>query len=265
MTERSEAPGPSAAVEADFFGAADVAEREQRFADIFARAPTDRRLARIFAGLVVGVVALLGVARLRGPATAEDPPGEPEVAKPVTVAKPAAAPKPEVAKPAAAPKPEVAKPTEAPVAAAKPAEAPPAVAPGPATLPDIGGLESPGLSRKLQALAAEPPELIRARAALAAADYAGAARLLEALPHGPVVDAALGRAYFELGRDDDALAALQRARTADPAQPEALIVLGSLLQNRRDVDGARAAYRAYLDHHPDGPEAAEVRLILARL
>ncbi len=302
MTDRREPaarPAPNAA-ELDFFGAQDVAERAQHFTDIFANPPGERMLLRIFGGILVAALVLgFALVRARPEApmaevAASEAPARPAAAAPAAAAlasaKTTAAPGSTTAAPGslnAAPGSTHAAPgslnaapgstTAAPGSTTAPAFVAAASAPSnPATdaaeppRPSPAAVDSPWLGRKLAAFAAADaaqadPALARAREALDRRDYEGAVKLLEALPRSAAVDAALGRAWFELGRDAAAVAALRRARAAEPGHAEALLVLGTVLESRRDLDGAREAFRAYLAHHPHGEHAAEVRAVLAGL
>jgi tetratricopeptide (TPR) repeat protein len=202
-----------------------------------------------------------GAAPVEAPDAPSVAPAAPAAAAPASVAASPSAAVPPGALAAAAPAVEPAL-VAAASAPSNPAEV--VVAPE----PPRPSFDSPWIGRKLAAFAAAPApdaSLAEARAALDRRDYAGAVKLLEALPRAPAVDAALGRAFFELGRDDAALAALRRARAAEPGHAEALLVLGTVLESRRDRAGAREAFRAYLAHHPQGEHAAEVRAVLAGL
>ena len=129
-------------------------------------------------------------------------------------------------------------------------------------------LPSPWLQRRLRGAAVEGVAAdtagaeVAARVALKAGRFAEALHVLEGLPASAGVDAMRGRALFELGRDADARAMLERAHDAAPTHAETLLLLGTVRQAAADRDGARAAYRAFLAANPQSPHARDVRRII---
>ncbi len=105
------------------------------------------------------------------------------------------------------------------------------------------------------------PTLAKAQQLIVAGRNDEALEILEPLERDSAVLAMLGRSYYEIGRDRDALGALLKARKAGEAGVHTLLLLGDLLQNR-DTGGSREAYQAFLTHHPRSPHATEVAAIL---
>ncbi len=143
--------------------------------------------------------------------------------------------------------------------------------------------EAPWLSRALKKHAAEPsappaeveleiaeapaptsPVLAKATQLIDAGRASEAIVDLETMPRDTAVLAVLGRAFYEAGRDRDALRVLLSARKAGEAGVHTLLLLGDLLHTR-DNNGAREAYQAFLTHHPRSPHASEVAEILRNL
>ncbi|HEY9191268.1 MAG TPA: hypothetical protein VIO81_00205, partial [Methyloversatilis sp.] len=58
---------------------------------------------------------------------------------------------------------------------------------------------------------------------------------------------------------EQALAALAEADTRPDRPPEALRLRGQILRGRGDSDGAREAYRQYLERRPTAPDAPMIR------
>jgi len=86
----------------------------------------------------------------------------------------------------------------------------------------------------------------RPAAALALIERAAAAQ-----PAEPRYQMGLGRALQALGRAADAAAAYRRVLAVNPGDPDAPFALAAALQSSGDQDGAIAAYRAALATQPD--------------
>jgi CheY-like chemotaxis protein/TolA-binding protein len=166
-------------------------------------------------------------------------PGEPGTAKPV---KPAPV-KPEPVKPAPV-KPEPVKP--APV---KPEPVKPAPLPG-------GSAAYQGL-------------LAKGQARYKAGDLKGAAQFfnqaVEANPQGVDAMVALANAYYELDKNQEALAVAKRAVEIRPGHARAHLTLGTIYQTLGQNQAARQSYSTYLKLEPGGQFAADVRSILKNL
>jgi tetratricopeptide (TPR) repeat protein len=74
-----------------------------------------------------------------------------------------------------------------------------------------------------------------------------------------------GATLARLGDDAKARAAFERALAIDPEQPLARLYLGNSLLRQGDTPAATAAYRSYLEAHPSGSAAEQVRRVLAEL
>lgn len=133
----------------------------------------------------------------------------------------------------------------------------------------------------LKALAADAPQTLAARAALAlgtaeleAGDAAGALAGLDAaakrFARTPMAAALVfrsGEAALKLGRPDDARARFLRAAEADPADPwadDALARAARLALDQRDPEAAAALAATFARRFPASPLRADVRLVAAR-
>ncbi|MEZ4472257.1 MAG: hypothetical protein R3F60_15970 [bacterium] len=178
-----------------------------------------------------------------------------------------------------APDPNAAAPTERKSAAAQTAPASPPIravesaeaveAPTPSRLAAVnqgaepaapGGAAAPAS----EAAQADDPAIAAARTSMDAEDFEGALAALDRAPAGFDRQALRGFALYELGREQEALESLKGALAVRADHAETLLLLGSL-QQVQDPAAATATYRTFLTAHPDAPEAAEVRTILARL
>lgn len=102
------------------------------------------------------------------------------------------------------------------------------------------------------------PDNARYRTAVAMSQLAGGAseaalatlNRLAATDEGTVADMALVSAHLRMGRTADALAAIDRLEKKRPDDPMVWQLRGRALSQRRDVDGARAAYEKALALNP---------------
>lgn len=80
-------------------------------------------------------------------------------------------------------------------------------------------------------------------------------------PDDPLMTAALGKAYVELGRHDTGKVLLEEALAANPNQPDVSMSLARLVLLDRDVERAEALYRQALEggSPPDTDFYAEIR------
>ena len=103
-----------------------------------------------------------------------------------------------------------------------------------------------------------------------AGDYAGAIadyrRSLGARPGAPAF-VGLARALYDSDprNGPEALRALDGAVRLDPRYAQAYLLTGGILQGEGQRARARAAYERFLELQPDGPQAADVRQLLAKL
>ncbi len=279
--------------ELDFFAATDVAAR----ADLFSEMDPERHREGLIWPLLAGLAVLaIGAVYLLVP----DSPAQPEQAAkaaPAVVKKATPAPPAETASEvdvvAAF---EGSPPQVRPVVAARvsPSATPPlpAVDAASTTSAEPSGAENPPaptaerfdpwLARTLKRHAEATPaptaapapvpapegvatgDLAAVRTQLKAGEFSAVARDLEARTPTPEVRALLGRAYYELGRDADALKTLELARDGGDQSPTTLLLLGDLLQSR-DAARARNSFEAFLAHHPGSPMAGEVKAILRNM
>ncbi len=74
-----------------------------------------------------------------------------------------------------------------------------------------------------------------------------------------------GRAYLELKQVQPAIKDIKAVLEAEPRNPTALLLAGSISQELGQKDQARGFYQRYLDAWPSGRKAAEVKALLERL
>ena len=85
-------------------------------------------------------------------------------------------------------------------------------------------------------------------------------------PNDALAQSQLGMAYFEIGRYDDAIRHLERARQLDPghfSQPQ--LYLAEIYLRREDRRAAADVMEDFLRHHPDYPQAERMREKIAEL
>jgi tetratricopeptide (TPR) repeat protein len=142
-------------------------------------------------------------------------------------------------------------------APASPTEAVPPALPGPAPAP--ARVDPAGQAARALASADRRYE---------SGDFAGAVaeyrRSLAARAGAPAF-VGLARALFDAtpANAGEALRALDAAIKADPRYAPAFLLQGVIHQDRGRKPAARAAYQKYLQLEPAGPQAADVRQILA--
>jgi CheY-like chemotaxis protein/TolA-binding protein len=111
--------------------------------------------------------------------------------------------------------------------------------------------------------------LTRGQARYKAGDLKGAAQLfgqaVETNPQGVDAMVALANAYYELDKNQEALAVVRRAVGIRPSHARAHLTLGTILQTLGQNQGAIQAYNTYLKLEPKGQFAADVRSILKNL
>lgn len=89
--------------------------------------------------------------------------------------------------------------------------------------------------------------------------------VLELAPDNAEAHAHMGFLLYVAGRPEGGLQAVDRALSADPRYPEALMFKGViLLQGMNNPAAAVEAFRAYLAGAPNGPEADAARRMLAQ-
>ena len=95
-------------------------------------------------------------------------------------------------------------------------------------------------------------------------DAGPVAVVLDALPARSKARALLSRAeaLVDGGHAKDAVPVLELAVRFDPGNADAWRTLGIARATVHDDDGARTAYRAYIEIAPDAPDAADVRHML---
>jgi len=178
-------------------------------------------------------------------------PGKPEPVKPEPV-------KPEPVKPAPV-KPEPVKPV--PVTPGGPGAAKPE--PSPVKPAPVKPAPPPGGSAAYQGL------LAKGQARYKAGDLKGASQFfnqaVEANPQGVDAMVALANAYYELDKNQEALAVAKRAVELRPGHARAHLTLGTIYQTLGQNQAARQAYSTYLKLEPRGQFAADVRSILKNL
>jgi len=74
-----------------------------------------------------------------------------------------------------------------------------------------------------------------------------------------------GATLARLGDDAKAKEAFERALAIDPEQPLGRVYLGNSFLRQGDTASAATAYRAYLEAHPSGSAAEQVRRVLAEI
>lgn len=91
-------------------------------------------------------------------------------------------------------------------------------------------------------------------------------RSLALSPGNPNVLTDLGVMYRRNGQPDIALEKFRAAAAADPAHPQSRMNVGIvLLYDKNDPVGARAAFQEYLKVVPSGPQADQVRGLIAQI
>ncbi|HXK03095.1 MAG TPA: tetratricopeptide repeat protein [Verrucomicrobiae bacterium] len=85
-------------------------------------------------------------------------------------------------------------------------------------------------------------------------------------PNDALAHSQLGMAYFEIGRYDDALKHLERARELDPAHfSHPQLYLAEIHLRRGEKLAAADALEDFVRHHPDYPQADAMRQKIAEL
>ncbi|HTS60506.1 MAG TPA: tetratricopeptide repeat protein [Candidatus Acidoferrales bacterium] len=85
-------------------------------------------------------------------------------------------------------------------------------------------------------------------------------------PNDALAHSQLGMAYFEIGRFDDAVTHLERAREIDPAHfSHPQLYLAEIHLRRGEKNAAADAMEDFLSHHPDYPQAEAMRRKIAEL
>jgi CheY-like chemotaxis protein len=87
----------------------------------------------------------------------------------------------------------------------------------------------------------------------------------DANPDSPEACALLGHALFNRKKRREALQWAERAVLIDPRHADAYVIIGSVKQAADDRDGAKAAYKKYLELEPHGQYAADLRDIVDSL
>jgi CheY-like chemotaxis protein/Flp pilus assembly protein TadD len=90
-------------------------------------------------------------------------------------------------------------------------------------------------------------------------------KALEINPNGTEAMVALANAYFDLGKNDQAIHMAERALKINPNNADAHLTLGTIYQTIGDNKKAIEAYQIYLKLKPDAPLASDVRMILKSL
>jgi tetratricopeptide (TPR) repeat protein len=154
-------------------------------------------------------------------------------------------------------------PAAAPAAAAAPAPAePPAPAPArPAPVAPAPPAPDP-VAQSVRLLASGDRRYEAGDFAGAAAEYR---RSLAARPGAPAF-VGLARALYDSNPQNagEALRALDGAIRLDPRYAQAWLLYGVIHQDEGRKAQARAAYEKFLQLQPNGPQAADVRQILAK-
>lgn len=213
-----------------------------------------------------------------GPVAAAQPVAEPAAEVPVEAAPSPVAPSP-VAPSPAVPSPAVAAPAAEDVdvpdspwlarrlgaAKAEPAEVEAPESPEVAT---AGGDEvataGSGEVATAETDARQSPALVEARTLLDAQRFEDALAFLADVDE-PAAHALRARAYYELGNDGDAMRSLFKSDQVDPGNGEAMIIRGLILQHRGWKRDARRVFETYLESHPEGSHAPEIRAVLDQL
>src|SRR5262249_21268870 len=89
-------------------------------------------------------------------------------------------------------------------------------------------------------------------------------RAVAAQPNDALAQSQLGTSYFYAANFELAIRHLERARSLDPAHfsyPQLLLAEIHLREGNRSA--AADALADFLAHHPDGPQAAEMRVKIA--
>jgi hypothetical protein len=112
--------------------------------------------------------------------------------------------------------------------------------------------------------ARQSPALVEARTLLDAQRFEDALAFLADVDE-PAAHALRARAHYELGNDGDAMRSLFKSDQVDPGNGEALIIRGLILQHRGWKRDARRVFETYLESHPGGSHAEEIRAVLDQL
>jgi CheY-like chemotaxis protein len=87
----------------------------------------------------------------------------------------------------------------------------------------------------------------------------------DANPDSPEACVLLGHALFERKKRHEALQWAERAVALDPKQAEAYVIIGGVRQALADAPAAKAAYKKYLELAPNGQYASDLRAIVDSL
>ena len=269
--------GPRSPEEA--FGLESTAHVDQRYLDenmaAAPQSPQASKLPWVVTGML-GLVAALAVAfaltrAARGPGSI--PPVAPpdDAVHTASVEEGAPVPVPATQEPAA---PTASAAAEPPAAAAEP------VAPEPAPEPESDDSPAPqAVATVVQAPAPESepvtPEA-RLKRLVAKADRAyrrgklkdaigDYQRALEIDAHSVAAHTGLGKAYFDLNQNEQAISHLRQALQINGRKGEALMLLGNVYQTLGKDGQAREFYERYLQVAPNGKYAGDVKLILQTL
>jgi protein O-GlcNAc transferase len=91
-------------------------------------------------------------------------------------------------------------------------------------------------------------------------------RAVERRPNNALANSQLGMAYFDLNDPDPAEKYLKTAIQLDSAHfSHPQLTLAEIYLRRGDAPSALLQFRAFLDLHPDSPEAAAIRRKIAEL